>query len=162
MATLNLTKNPIKSTIVFSSAVLGTVLCAQALSLVLFGFTSECGVIYIATAGIMTVGSLLCLFIERYNQERAITFLCYMIYFGISGMVALHCTSEPTEFPKILSVLLCGILVLRWSGLKRRAVAYGFLSAITIGLAAWACSSAIGATGVAFSILSTFLPRDKA
>jgi hypothetical protein len=158
---IRITKNPIKSTIIVATAVLGIVLLAQSLSVAILGFTSECGKAYIAIAIAMTLGTVLCLSLEKQHPNRAITYLCYLIFVGIGGWIGLYCANGVTEFPKTISVLICGIFVLRWSGLKRRATVYGYLTAAAIVATAWACSSVLGTAGAAFSILSIFFPKDR-
>jgi hypothetical protein len=76
-------------------------------------------------------------------------------------MVLLHCAGGETDFPRVLAVLVSGILTLRLAGLERQARIYGAAVAVTFVVVAVICSSIGGGGAAVISILSSIYPRNK-
>lgn len=151
----------IRKTAAWAAIATAGVLVVQLVSVALFGFTSPCGKAYVATIAAMGAGFALAFALARRDPARAAVYVCYIALAGVCGMAVSHCATGGGGFPDVVTVPLSGVLVLRWSHLKRQAVVYGVVTAVAIALVALMYSNAMGAAGSITSIVLSVFPREK-
>jgi hypothetical protein len=155
------TAKAIRQTAFWATIAAVGVLVVQLVSVAHFGFTSPCGKAYMATIAVMGTGFAFALFLARRDPARAVVYVCYIALAGICGMAVSHCATGGGDFPDVVTVPVCGVLVLRWSRLKRQTVVYGLITAVAIALVALMYSHAMGAAGSITSIVLSVFPREK-